>query len=211
MVAWTGSVDPASNTIPFPNPLPQPPPFSLPSFMIYCEGCEEWFHPECLGMSKREIDKLDNNEAPFICPSCSGEPPSLPPSLAATQASTHPLLNPISDVAEGKFDHKAAPKPAPAPASRKRPRSDDGSRKRRRADKPRLCKQCHQNPSRNESDFCSDDCEIAYADTLFATGGAGGAGHAAGRRTSSVASSSFYGAEAKQDTKAKVWVSLRCF
>lgn len=79
MVAWTGSVDPASNTIPFPNPLPQPPPFSLPSFMIYCEGCEEWFHPECLGMSKREIDKLDNNEAPFICPSCSGESPSFPP------------------------------------------------------------------------------------------------------------------------------------
>ena len=34
--------------------------------MVECEGCEEWHHPECLQLSKEEVEAM----AHFVCPEC---------------------------------------------------------------------------------------------------------------------------------------------
>ena len=41
-------------------------PYNPDLFMVECEGCDEWFHPECLRLTKKEVEKM----AHLICPEC---------------------------------------------------------------------------------------------------------------------------------------------
>jgi hypothetical protein len=35
-------------------------------FMVFCDNCEEWFHGDCVGIKKRQADKLEK----YLCPNC---------------------------------------------------------------------------------------------------------------------------------------------
>mmetsp|Transcript_5298 Transcript_5298/g.21660 ORF Transcript_5298/g.21660 Transcript_5298/m.21660 type:complete len:200 (+) Transcript_5298:156-755(+) len=41
-------------------------PYNPDLFMVECESCEEWYHPQCVGTTKKRVEKL----AHFECPSC---------------------------------------------------------------------------------------------------------------------------------------------
>ena len=41
-------------------------PFNPDLFMIECEGCEEWHHPECVHLTRDEVEKM----AHFVCAEC---------------------------------------------------------------------------------------------------------------------------------------------
>ena len=41
-------------------------PYNPDLFMVECESCEEWYHPQCVGTTKKQVEKL----AHFVCPSC---------------------------------------------------------------------------------------------------------------------------------------------
>jgi hypothetical protein len=36
---------------------------------IACEECDDWFHFECLGLTSKNIKKIEE-EAPYICKEC---------------------------------------------------------------------------------------------------------------------------------------------
>ena len=40
--------------------------FNPDLFMIECEGCEEWHHPECVHLTRDEVEKM----AHFVCAEC---------------------------------------------------------------------------------------------------------------------------------------------
>lgn len=37
--------------------------------MICCDGCEEWFHPKCINMTKKQAEAIKV----FVCTSCKGK------------------------------------------------------------------------------------------------------------------------------------------
>ena len=41
-------------------------PYNPDLSMVECEGCEEWLHPECLGLTERYVKKMDH----FVCAEC---------------------------------------------------------------------------------------------------------------------------------------------
>ena len=41
-------------------------PYNPDLFMIECEGCEEWHHPECVQLTRDEVEKM----AHFVCAEC---------------------------------------------------------------------------------------------------------------------------------------------
>jgi hypothetical protein len=38
-------------------------------FMVECDRCENWFHPQCVGTTSKEVRKLPT----FYCPDCAGK------------------------------------------------------------------------------------------------------------------------------------------
>ncbi len=38
--------------------------------MIGCENCEEYYHPECIGMSKEEFQYFVERDDEYFCPAC---------------------------------------------------------------------------------------------------------------------------------------------
>ncbi|GMH05278.1 hypothetical protein Nepgr_007118 [Nepenthes gracilis] len=44
-------------------------PYNPDDLMVQCDGCKEWFHPSCLGMTIEEAKKLDH----FLCSDCVSE------------------------------------------------------------------------------------------------------------------------------------------
>lgn len=41
--------------------------FFLRKFMIYCEGCQEWFHLDCIGCTTKDVPRKKKK---FYCPEC---------------------------------------------------------------------------------------------------------------------------------------------
>ncbi|CAL8466792.1 g6328 [Coccomyxa elongata] len=41
-------------------------PYNPDDFMILCSGCEEWYHPKCINLTKAHCEKLQH----FNCPEC---------------------------------------------------------------------------------------------------------------------------------------------
>ncbi|CAF0765088.1 unnamed protein product [Didymodactylos carnosus] len=39
-------------------------------FMIRCDNCSDWFHGDCVGITKNQAIELDMNDDQFICPIC---------------------------------------------------------------------------------------------------------------------------------------------
>ncbi len=39
---------------------------AMEGFMVLCDGCSEWFHGFCLGVSKAVADKNER----YLCPAC---------------------------------------------------------------------------------------------------------------------------------------------
>ncbi|VDI71069.1 Hypothetical predicted protein [Mytilus galloprovincialis] len=65
---------------------------------IGCEGCDEWYHYNCVGLTRADINKLDPN-SPFICVSCNEndlyDPNSdntIHPISASTEESSTPII-----------------------------------------------------------------------------------------------------------------------
>ncbi|KAF0699835.1 Aste57867_9611 [Aphanomyces stellatus] len=56
-------------------------------FMIGCEGCDDWFHDTCVGISKEKAEKVDD----YVCPSC-GLLQELKALVATAQAGTTALF-----------------------------------------------------------------------------------------------------------------------
>ncbi|GMN53761.1 hypothetical protein TIFTF001_022896 [Ficus carica] len=44
-------------------------PYNPDDLMVQCEGCKDWFHPSCMGMTIEEAKKLDH----FLCSDCSSD------------------------------------------------------------------------------------------------------------------------------------------
>jgi len=119
------------------------------SFMICCDGCNDWFHISCLGISKEEADEM----ATFICPACSQDTHRR--SKRVQKKSTQPspsdiqmLANVLSGISEDKgkkrkyaTDYRTAPKISAyhlnSPASYGRVRGIAGY----------LCNDSHPSPS----------------------------------------------------------------
>ncbi|KAL8239377.1 hypothetical protein R6Q59_015944 [Mikania micrantha] len=53
-------------------------PYNPDDLMIQCEGCKDWFHPNCMGMAIEEAKKLDL----FLCSDCSSVDDAKRPSKA---------------------------------------------------------------------------------------------------------------------------------
>lgn len=47
-------------------------PYNPDRVMIACDKCDEWFHPDCLALSKAEVDQVVRSNQPFVCPQCVG-------------------------------------------------------------------------------------------------------------------------------------------
>ncbi|XP_047162664.1 chromatin remodeling protein EBS-like isoform X2 [Vigna umbellata] len=44
-------------------------PYNPDDLMVQCEGCKDWYHPACVGMTIEEAKKLDH----FVCSECSSD------------------------------------------------------------------------------------------------------------------------------------------
>ncbi|XP_019159258.1 PREDICTED: chromatin remodeling protein EBS-like [Ipomoea nil] len=44
-------------------------PYNPDDLMVQCDGCKDWFHPSCMGMTIDEAKKLEH----FLCSECSAE------------------------------------------------------------------------------------------------------------------------------------------
>nr|BAJ98370.1 predicted protein [Hordeum vulgare subsp. vulgare] len=44
-------------------------PYNPDDLMVQCEGCKDWFHPTCMGMTIEQAKKLDT----FLCADCAKE------------------------------------------------------------------------------------------------------------------------------------------
>ncbi|WZY69185.1 hypothetical protein YC2023_001425 [Brassica napus] len=44
-------------------------PYNPDDLMVQCEGCKDWYHPGCVGMTIEEAKKLDH----FVCAECSSD------------------------------------------------------------------------------------------------------------------------------------------
>ncbi|KAL5014731.1 hypothetical protein ScPMuIL_009001 [Solemya velum] len=42
-------------------------PYDKKKFMIYCEGCQEWFHLDCIGCTTKDVPRKKKK---FYCPEC---------------------------------------------------------------------------------------------------------------------------------------------
>ncbi len=40
-------------------------------FMVFCDKCEDWFHGSCVGLKKKQAEKLEK----YICPNCAPSAP----------------------------------------------------------------------------------------------------------------------------------------
>jgi len=56
-------------------------PYQEGKLMVGCDDCNQWYHPECVGISDREAEDLEF----YQCPSCRGAPP---PTTAANAMTT---------------------------------------------------------------------------------------------------------------------------
>ncbi|KAA0040977.1 protein mlo2-like isoform X2 [Cucumis melo var. makuwa] len=65
--------------------------------MVQCEGCKDWFHPSCMGMTIEEAKKLDH----FLCSDCSSE----------NEAKRSLNAFPVSPSAEAKNNNISSPIP----------------------------------------------------------------------------------------------------
>lgn len=36
-------------------------------------GCDDWYHPSCVGMSQEQVSKLKNSKTPYYCDFCSSK------------------------------------------------------------------------------------------------------------------------------------------
>ena len=43
--------------------------------MIWCDGCEYWFHCDCLGLDNAAVDILSKNNSDYLCYKCTGSSP----------------------------------------------------------------------------------------------------------------------------------------
>ncbi|KAK1272287.1 hypothetical protein QJS04_geneDACA013087 [Acorus gramineus] len=66
-------------------------PYNPDDLMIQCEGCDDWFHPSCIGMTAEEAKKLEH----FFCQNCSSNEEK------KTQSNQHGSKN-----SEAKVDNK---------------------------------------------------------------------------------------------------------
>ena len=52
-------------------------------FMISCDECEEWFHGSCVGVTKKQGEKLAKAKTRWVCPVCASSGADSPPAIAA--------------------------------------------------------------------------------------------------------------------------------
>jgi len=47
-------------------------PYNPDAYMVQCEACEDWFHPQCIGYTQAQVEPIKN----FACPECQQVPPA---------------------------------------------------------------------------------------------------------------------------------------
>lgn len=76
--------------------------------MVQCEGCKEWFHPECVKEANEALQR--GEDAEFECPRCKGQPMQLEPIPSAQELAKEAL---------GECGHEGARQPEAAADSAK--------------------------------------------------------------------------------------------
>ena len=41
-------------------------PYNPDTYMVQCEACEDWFHPQCIGYTQAQVEPIKS----FTCPEC---------------------------------------------------------------------------------------------------------------------------------------------
>lgn len=41
-------------------------PYNPDAYMLQCEACEDWFHPQCIGYTQAQVEPIKS----FACPEC---------------------------------------------------------------------------------------------------------------------------------------------
>lgn len=139
--------------------------------MIACDGfCFDWYHPECVGLSKKQLDQLQAEDREYICDACTAQfGADLPTRRAARRAQVE---GPRSQAKPSRPPPKAK-KEAQAGS-----RSNNASRKRTAPEpkgETRVAKKLRPSCQRAgcakeaavESEFCSDECMDAHATDIF--------------------------------------------
>lgn len=68
-------------------------------FMVACDGCNDWFHPSCIGTTRQEVEKMRN----FYCPKCREERSGGASAAEAASASTATAADTKSNPDTGKI------------------------------------------------------------------------------------------------------------
>ncbi|TRY66539.1 hypothetical protein DNTS_015918 [Danionella cerebrum] len=66
-------------------------------FMICCDGCEEWFHGDCVGIPEARGRLMERNGEEYVCPKCTlkkGHVSKAVPLSAATENGKRPIAGP---------------------------------------------------------------------------------------------------------------------
>lgn len=72
-------------------------------FMVGCEGCDGWFHPRCIGVTRATVDGWQSEGKDYICDECQSWPHIvLNVHFFSEKKSTGNSKNPTSDASTSK-------------------------------------------------------------------------------------------------------------
>ncbi|XP_076457207.1 uncharacterized protein LOC143291265 isoform X2 [Babylonia areolata] len=127
-------------------------------FMICCDKCGEWFHGQCVGITKQQGQQMEAQNKEYLCPTCSGIP--LAQSLSVKQesdkvTSTTPSGKDRRGSTEGRKKSRSS---VDEPKGLKKPGSGKDKWKSQRC----IVGECKR-PARLGSVYCSNGCIIHHA------------------------------------------------
>lgn len=112
-------------------------------FMICCDKCEDWFHGNCVNITKAQGKQIEDKNMKWLCPNCK---------TGSVPIKKDPSKKPLNQQKLTKFFSK----------NQKESTDED-------APKMNMCVVCNKKATRTGSIFCSDECIQNHADATKQT------------------------------------------